>query len=152
MIKITIADGLFAIVDYPDFIHALSKWGIYRTGAGDVACVVRKKGGKAILLHRAIIGAQKGDIVDHVNGDPLDNRRLNIRLCTHDENMRNRRMHRNNRCGVKGVYACRNKWRATIRVGNRKHHLGMFESLDAARAAYDAAAVRLHGEFARTNT
>lgn len=92
-------------------------------------------------------------MVDHINGNGLDNRRCNLRVCSHGENMRNRTMNRNNRSGYKGVYFDPDKngrpWRAQIRANGRKHSLGRFDTAEQAYEAYQKAAERLHGEFAR---
>ena len=124
-----------------------------------VYCYVRReayKGGQhsARMLHREIAGAAPGQVVDHINGNTLDNRKANLRVCSHAENMRNRAVGANNKCGVKGVYFCRqkNKWRAVVRHDGKKHHAGYAESLDGASRLYDAKARELHGEFARPNT
>ena len=101
------------------------------------------------LLHRLIVGAPAGAVVDHVNGNTLDNRRCNLRVCSQTENTLNRRMHRNNRLGVKGVYKSRNRFCAQIRVGGKKLNLGSYRTVEEAKSAYDAAAVRFHGEYAR---
>jgi hypothetical protein len=105
-----------------------------------------------VALHRVVAGAGPGDVVDHANGDKTDNRRENLRLCTHAENMRNRKTARTNKLGVKGVYldGRRNKYRAEIKHDGRRHCLGTFDDIDAARLAYAAASERLHGEFGRT--
>lgn len=106
-------------------------------------------------FHRLLLDAQDGDIVDHINGDPLDNRASNLRICSHSENMRNRKTHRNNSLGVKGVYAERHhvtkvlRYVAQIRVDGKKVVLGRFKSVDAASRAYKVAAQKLHGDFAR---
>jgi hypothetical protein len=90
----------------------------------------------------------KGE-VDHINGDPSDNRRENLRICTHAENMMNRKMHKSNAIGIKGVYQNRNKFRAQIRVNGKVYRLGSFCTPQDAGAAYLAAASKLHGEFVR---
>ena len=112
-------------------------------------------GGKwvARVAHRVILGAPKGMMVDHINGDTLDNRRANLRLCSRTQNNWNRRMDRTNRSGFKGVSWCRQtkRWKAQISVSGHKRGLGYFEDkLDAARA-YDAAANEDHPGFALTN-
>jgi hypothetical protein len=104
-----------------------------------------------VYLHREILAAPAGMYVDHVNRDKADNRRENLRLCTHSQNMCNCRMHSHNKLGIKGVY--QDKRRGTfyseIRVNLARHFLGSFATAAEAKAAYDAAALRLHGEFAR---
>lgn len=88
------------------------------------------------------------ETIDHINRDRSDNRPSNLRSCTEHENALNRPMHKNNRCGVKGVHACNGKWRAMIRFEGRSRHIGLFETLEEASAAYKAEAARLFGEFA----
>ena len=104
-------------------------------------------------LHRLIAGCGQGDVVDHINGNGLDNRRCNLRICSHAENLRNRKIHANNNSGFKGVYFDRSlsvrPWRAQIRVAGKKFNLGRYSTAEEASQAYKKAAVRLHGEFAR---
>lgn len=107
---------------------------------------------RCILLHRAILGLTDPDIyADHIDMDGLNNRRSNLRECSIAENMRNRVALRTNSSGYKGVSwdAARQKWRALIKVSGSRKHLGYFDSAVLAHAAYCAAAVDLHGEFAR---
>lgn len=109
--------------------------------------------GKDQPLHRLVMNAKEGEHVDHINGDKLDCRRENLRLCTHGENSRNRRMSKANASGRKGVHWRRRvgKWRAQIMLNGKHIHLGDFHCREEAAAAYDRAAAELHGEFARTN-
>lgn len=105
------------------------------------------------ILHREIVGAPDGMVVDHINGNKLDNRRSNLRVCTNAENLRNRKIHKNNSCGLKGVYLAAESqsdtpWRATIRVDGVKYHLGYHATKEIAKQAYDRAAKLLNGEFA----
>jgi AP2 domain/HNH endonuclease len=91
--------------------------------------------------------------VDHINGNGLDNRRTNLRPATSAENARNRRSQRGSSSPYKGVSWIRSRrnWRANLRVGDRLIHLGSYtDPADAARA-YDAAALKYFGEFARLN-
>jgi len=101
------------------------------------------------FLHRLVVGATSGEMVDHINGDKLDNRRENLRKCSHADNMKNRKAHRNNGSGFKGVYPDRKKWRAKITVNGKVHRLGTFENPAEAHAAYCLAAKELHKEYAR---
>lgn len=105
-----------------------------------------------IYLHRTVANAPTGVLVDHANGDLSDNRRSNLRLCTHAENMRNRKVSKANKLGLKGVYfdLHRGKYVAQIKFEGRRYRLGRFDTVDAAKFAYDEAARRLHGKFART--
>lgn len=106
-------------------------------------------------LHRIILDAPEGMTVDHISGDTLDIRRSNLRLCNKTENNRNRRKGIRSRTSskFKGVYldVFHGKWAARIGSGGKKIHLGYFESEAQAAAAYDEAALRYHGDFARLN-
>src|SRR5439155_1711101 len=98
-------------------------------------------------------GEHPRGVIDHVNGNAMDDRIANLRQCSRSENARNVRGRATS--GLKGVYrrADRpgNKWYAQIAVSGKTICLGSFDSPEAAAAAYDAAACRYHGAFARTN-
>ena len=108
---------------------------------------------KTVLMHRVIMDAPKGMDVDHINGNGLDNRKENLRICTRSQNLHNSKKPSTNTSGYKGVIwnkQCR-KWQAKIHTSGKTRHLGLFVGiLDAARA-YDEAAVTDHREFARGN-
>lgn len=101
-------------------------------------------------LHRLLLNAGPGQHVDHINGNGLDNRRGNLRLCTRSENLGNRRLNGNSKSGIKGVYWAkdRQKWRAEIQVRGEQIRLGQFLDLEEAKAAYVQAALKYFGEFA----
>jgi hypothetical protein len=88
--------------------------------------------------------------IDHINGNPADNRIVNLRQCSHAQNTRNV-ARRRNRWGFKGIYRHRSKWRAEITVNGRRIHIGVYSTPQEAADAYDEAARLHHGEFARTN-
>lgn len=140
----------FAIVDADDYEELRRhNWHLSSTGH-----VVRYENGRAILMHRVIMCAQLGMEIDHINGIPADNRRENLRQCSHAENMRNKRVRRsiNKKSKYKGVSKGDYKsWRAEIKVNGNRHKLGSYKSEDDAARMYDAAARYYHGEFARTN-
>jgi hypothetical protein len=106
-----------------------------------------------LKLHRLITGFSHKYVVDHINGNPLDNRKCNLRVCTHQENMWNRKTPKTNTTGYKGV--CKPKrygrYVAGIRVDGRQKHLGCFDTALEAAMAYDSAARFYRGEFARIN-
>jgi hypothetical protein len=89
--------------------------------------------------------------IDHINGDPTDNRWKNLRPATPSQNLGNSRHRRNNTSGFKGVYWHRptGEWRARIMINRRNIHLGLFDTPEAAHAAYLTAAQKHFGEFAR---
>lgn len=89
-------------------------------------------------------------VIDHRDGDSSNNRWSNLRSATLSQSNANRRLHRNNSCGLKGVSRDRGGWRATIHKDRQKHHLGVFPTPQEAHAAYAKEARKLFGEFART--
>lgn len=104
-------------------------------------------------MHRQILGEPAGREVDHENLDGLDNQRINLRIATRGQNQHNRGRYRSNTSGYIGVSwrESHQKWRARINVNGEQEHLGYFDTAEAAANAYDEAARRLHGFFARTN-
>jgi len=106
--------------------------------------------GKRILLHTMLLGYM---MTDHIDGDVLNNLESNLRECNKSTNAMNRGKTKNNKSGFKGVcfHKNMNKWLAKINVNNKKFHLGYYsEKIEAARA-YNEAAIKYHGEFARIN-
>lgn len=90
--------------------------------------------------------------IDHVNGDPSDNRWKNLRLASRSQNMSNMRRSKNNTSGYKGVSfkSHAGKWAAYIKYNKKTHHLGYYDCPKQAHEAYMAAAKELFGEFARS--
>ena len=147
-----------AVVDDEDYdALACFKWHVVRMGAGKkclYAARNAKIGGKwrLALMHRVILGAGSGLVVDHIDGDGLNNTRSNIRLVTQSENMRNQKTRGDNKTGLRGVYRSgKTRFTATLMCDGIVHYLGHFKTREDAARAYDAAA-RLHfGEFAHPN-
>lgn len=104
------------------------------------------------LLHRFILNAPKGKDVDHINGDTMDNRKENLRICTHQENCRNADR-KKRKCSYKGVrkVSGTNKYSAYIKIEEKQKYLGMFHTQEDAAAAYNMAALRYFKEFAKLN-
>lgn len=110
--------------------------------------------GKTVWLHSLVLGPlEEGKVADHENLDGLDNRRKNLRPATRGQNNMNRTKRKDNTSGYKGVYFCNQagRWRAEISAGRQRRKLGRFDTPVKAALAYDRAAIRLHGDFARTN-
>jgi hypothetical protein len=103
-----------------------------------------------VYLHRLIAGARSGQEVDHKNGNGFDNRRSNLRICTHAQNMANSRKHSNNSSGYAGVSfnSRRRKYYAFIRHGGRAVYLGGFSNAADAADVYRETAHALRGDFA----
>lgn len=111
-----------------------------------------------VSLHRRLLGSPDGLVVDHINGDRLDNRLENLRLATHAQNSRNRKKPKRTSAGrvptsqFKGVCkTASGKWQAQIKHAGRSIHIGTFASEEAAARAYDRNAKTFYGEFALLN-
>jgi hypothetical protein len=157
MPEIRLTQGRVAVVDEQDFagLSALKWMASCKRGKWYACRFVRSNGQrKPEYMARVILAAPPDRFVDHINGDTLDNRRANLRLCTHAENQRNRH-DRRSASGFRGVRRIdrnpRRPWVAEIQVLGRKRHLGYFESAEAAACAYDAAAAEHFGAFASPN-
>ena len=90
-------------------------------------------------------------IIDHINGDPADNRIENLRAATASQNSQNMKRHKDGTTGFKGVIRSGSKWVAQITHQRKHFYLGTFGTPQEAAAAYDRAAIEMHGDFAATN-
>lgn len=134
------------------------KWHIVGRG-GKYYLVAYKKLGKRnykyVYMHRIIMGLDFGDglQVDHINGDGLDNRRLNLRLATQQQNQMNRRINRVNKNKFKGIVFHRKSgtWNARIFHNQKRYSLGYHPTQETAALAYNQKAKELFGEFACLN-
>jgi len=103
---------------------------------------------KGVYLHRLIMNAKRGEIVDHINHDTLDNRKENLRICTIKENVRNTSLSKNNTSGFNGVAKhYTGKWRAYIMVDRKQISLGVFEEIEDAIGARISGEIDYFGEF-----
>jgi len=116
------------------------------------------KSGTIETLHRVIMGLPKGDglQVDHINGDPLDNRRSNLRIATHLQNHQNMKKYGHGRFQIgrsrfKGVNWEPKGWKASITSKGQLINLGHFKTEEEAARAYDEAAIKYFGEFGKLN-
>lgn len=156
MWKIPLTKGKEAIVDEDDFKKfGLLNWHVNSGKNLYAATSYRDKNGKQkkLSLHRAIMGSPKGLVVDHINGDTLDNRKSNLRVCTIKENSRNRVKRTQGTSLFKGVYKPKNnkKFIAQIVVEDTCRYLGSFFTEFEAAKAYDIAADKFFGNFANKN-
>lgn len=154
--EIVLTQGKITLVDDDVYDWASEyRWCAQRTPAGAFYAVRTTPVPESlkVQLHREIVNAPNGMVVDHIDGDGLNNQRSNIRVATRGQNICNSGLGRLNRSGFKGVSMDKRSgyWRACIQFGGKNTHLGYFGSpIDAARA-YDAAARVHHGEFAWLN-
>tara|TARA_R110000787_G_scaffold5224_1_gene19174 strand:+ start:191 stop:673 length:483 start_codon:yes stop_codon:yes gene_type:complete len=131
--------------DYEDFVDGYR----FCLDSGYVKYSGTKDGLKRKLLHRIIMGEPEDLVIDHINRDPLDNRRENLRIVSRQENQMNLSMRKTNKSGVSGVHwnKSANKWRAAIKYKNKHINLGYFEKLEDAGKARKDAEMKYFGEF-----
>lgn len=148
--KIKLTKGKYAIVDSKDF-KWLNQWKWLFTGGGYAARAIGTKGEqKFIYMHKIIINCSNKMEVDHKNNEKLDNRRINLREATRSQNCVNRKYF--NKTGLRGVQQrSKNSFRATLHIDGKWKSLGHFSSLKIAALAYNQAAIKNFGEFARLN-
>lgn len=161
MKQIPLTKGQVAIVDDRDFKHLSKfKWCAHVTNSGQRFYAVRRtvkserrtKGDTLRLMHHEIMGSHDELQIDHVNRNSLDNRRENLRFASPSENRFNRKQKRG-KTGWIGVYLSGRGPRcwANVHAYGFNHYLGTFPDAESAAAARDAAAEKLHGEFAQLN-
>ena len=155
MKEIKLTQGKVALVDDADYEWLSSwKWCANRSHRGWYATRDCYDGPHTrVRMHRVIMDAQPGEQVDHINGNGLDNRRENLRICSHSENQHNAAKRRGCSSRYKGIYWHKGhgKWVARVWLTGSQHSLGLFtDEVEAARV-YDDAAREKFGEFARLN-
>ena len=111
---------------------------------------------KLVYLHRFLLNPPAGMCVDHINGDTLDNRRENLRICTYSQNSQNVKVQErpNKSSSFKGIYfdKARQKYVVRVSVAGKTHMIGAFKYEQNAAKAYNRAAKELHGEFHKPNS
>ncbi|MGA2679201.1 MAG: HNH endonuclease [Sedimentisphaerales bacterium] len=155
--RIYLGEDKWTLLDVKDYYRLLIfKWIIYGNGTNLYAVrhqLIEPNKTKTVYMHREIMNPPAGLVVDHRNCDGLDNRKDNLRFATHAQNTRNRRKKKNGSSQFLGVYFNKEKstWDSQLRHNEKRIWVGRFKTeIDAARA-YDAAARKYHGEFARLN-
>ena len=110
-------------------------------------------------VHRVVMGNPKGMDIDHIDGDGLDNRKENLRICTRSQNCANKKVRRDSRSGYKGVSVRKRGKRFKAYISDpetkfpKKRHiaLGTYDTAEEAALAYNKAALEMYGEFAFLN-
>lgn len=153
---IPLGHALFALVDEDQFEY-LNKWFWYcqtrkRSKQRPYHCVARiSEGRHSISMAREILGATVGQVVDHIDGNTLNNTRSNLRFASISQNSRNTRVKKTKKSHYKGVRKSRSAWKVVIFVNGIELYLGSFKSDVEAAKVYDNAARKYFGVFARLN-
>lgn len=153
MKEIPLTQGKVALVDDEDFDY-INQWKWYcQKSHGLSFYAIRNSEGGIRMMHRLIMNASVNIYIDHKDMDGLNNCRDNLRFATLSQNQHNRGKLRNNTSGFKCVSynKQKGKWEAYIEYNNKKYHLGLYEIIELAALAYNEAALKYHGEFARLN-
>jgi len=157
IVFLPLTKGAVAIIDAEDYDRVKHwKWFITSRGYAGRWITVHADGKakkRLVHLHRFIL-SEEGMITDHINGNKLDNRKANLRICSNTENIRNmKQRRRNNTSGYKGVSWSKKlgAYRAYIVVDRRQISLGFHKCPKQAALAYNLAALKYYGEFARLN-
>jgi len=160
MKKIPLTQGKFALVDDGDFeLLNQWKWSTVKHVNPKIFFYAhrserRKSKRKRILMHRQILNLKNPKIhTDHIDGNGLNNQKINLRACTKHQNSFNRRINHNNTSGYKGVgwSKDRKRWIAQIQFNKKNRRLGRFKNKVDAAKAYNKAAKKYFGEFAWLN-
>ncbi|MBN1361107.1 MAG: HNH endonuclease [Sedimentisphaerales bacterium] len=149
---IPLTRGLHAIVDVKNY-EWLNQYKWYaqarRDGATFYAC--RNSRRRTIMMHREIMKPPPGKVVDHINGNGIDNREANMRNCTQAQNTLNKRAAKGCKSGFAGVNPAGDKWQADFKHKGQRQYLGLFDDKIEAAKARGRKAYELAGEFAYLN-
>lgn len=157
MAEITLRSGEICLVDDDDF-DMLSKFTWYvlkRKHTSYARAPLRgpDRSWRELKMHRLIMNCPQDFVVDHIDGNGLNNQKSNLRVCTFAENRRNTQSRRIATGGIKGAIqrSGSKTWASTITFQGKSFYLGRFPTMEEAARAYDAAARNFFGEFARLN-
>jgi hypothetical protein len=148
---IDLTQGLKAIVDKEDF-DKLNKYKWYACNSRGSFYATREANNKSIKMHRLIVNALPGQIIDHINGNTLDNRKCNLRVVNFLQNASNCKKRKDGLTSkYKGVNKRNGKYRAYIQFNKKNIHIGTFQTEEQAALEYNKKAIDLFGEYARLN-
>jgi hypothetical protein len=122
-------------------------------GKGSISISHNSSSGRTIQIGRFILNENRSEYqVDHINRNPFDNRKTNLRICTHHQNQMNRGLRSDNKSGFKGVAFEKGKWwSARIKYKEKRIFIGFFKEKIEAAKAYNEKAKEIFGEFAWLN-
>jgi hypothetical protein len=154
-VDIILTQNQVTTIDDEDYeLASKYKWHAVKEPSGYYAYSHFYREGKrtTIQLHRLIMKAEKGQQIDHINGNTLDNRKENLRFCDYSQNQQNKKQTRGT-SKYKGVSLFKEtgKWKASIGVDRKNYHIGYFDSEEEAAKAYDKKTKELFKEFASLN-
>lgn len=149
-----IYNDIEVLIDDDDFFKVkYHNWSCTKAGYA-----ARTENGKTIFMHRLIAETPNDLYTDHINGNQLDNRKCNLRICTHQQNMFNAKKQKGKngkKCTsiYKGVSWNKNNknWFSHIRINNKSKYIGSFVCEKEAAKAYNNMALKYHGDFSRLN-
>ncbi len=157
--EILLTQGYVALVDPEDAELLNFKWNPLKTKTNVYANRLTKSSGTIthhlmhVIIFERVIGRSlcQGELVDHIDGNGLNNMKINLRLATYSQNGMNSKLRKDSKSGFKGVSWDQNKqkWAARISINKKQLRLGYFETAQEAYAIYCAAAKQQYGEFAR---
>lgn len=156
--EIPLSKGYVALVDDADYEWLVERGPWHASGHKNNLYAVHTEftppnSFKPIRMHLLILPTDL--TVDHINRNPFDNRRSNLRIATHRQNSQNRKQRSDSKMPYKGIQRmkkdCKNPWIAGISIDGKRVHLGVFPTAEDAARAYDEAARKHHGEFAYVN-
>lgn len=156
--RIPLTQGKFSIVDDEDYEFLMQwKWHINSNGYAVRRPYIKGSGRDkqkclTIRMHRLLGNTPDGLDTDHINGDRLDNRKSNIRICTRSQNLVNKKIKKKFSSIYRGVNLHKSgKWLSKIHFNRRFKYLGYFDTQEEAALAYNSAAKIIHGEYAVLN-
>jgi len=150
MREIKIGKNHCGLIDKEDYAK-VGEFNWSKTASGYACRNINKPNKTTFLMHRVIMSAKKGQIIDHKNGNKLDNRKSNLRFCSVMENSQNSKVRQNTATGYKGVTESHNQFFSKIQFFKKVVSLGSYESAEKAGFVYNKAAKILFGEFALLN-
>lgn len=146
-------ENRFCIIDKKDYnIVKDYRWKVSQDS--NTFYVQGRKNGKGhpIPIHRVLFNlTDSKTTVDHINGNGLDNRRQNLRVCTQLENNKNAKIRKDNTSGYKGVHKMKNRYSARIQSNGKRITIGYYDTAEDAAKAYNDYSLKLHGNYGKLN-